>query len=85
MNRTDSYVQDNDLKLVILGQGAVGKSSVTTRFVHGDFNEDYNPTLQEIFRKTISVDDKLMTLGNPWLFHFFLCTFNFHSKRTILG
>lgn len=62
MNRTDSFVPENDLKLVILGQGAVGKSSVTTRFVHGDFNEDYNPTLQEIFRKTVAVDEKLMTL-----------------------
>jgi len=80
MNRSDSFVPENDLKLVILGQGAVGKSSVTTRFVHGDFNEDYNPTLQEIFRKTISVNDKVVTLGT---LHPFPLNFSFsHFLKT---
>jgi len=61
-HRSESYAVDNDLKLVILGQGAVGKSSITLRFVNGEFDEDYNPTLQEIFRKAIVIDDKPITL-----------------------
>ena len=63
MQKNESFVPENDLKLVILGQGTVGKSSLTTRFVNGDFNEEYNPTLQEIFRKTLSIDEKPITLG----------------------
>lgn len=63
-HRSDSLYSDNDLKLVILGRGAVGKSSITLRFVNSEFSEDYNPTLQETFRKTMFIDNKPITLGN---------------------
>lgn len=63
MQRNDSFIPENDLKLVILGQGTVGKSSITLRLISGEFTEDYIPTLQETYRKTMVIDDKPLTLG----------------------
>jgi GTPase SAR1 and related small G proteins len=63
MQRGDSFIPENELKIVILGQGAVGKSSITSQFVNKEFHEEYNPTLQEVFRKILVIDDKPITLG----------------------
>jgi Ras-related protein Rap-1A len=63
MQKQDSYVPENEIKLVILGQGAVGKSSITLKFTKNEFIEDYNPTLQEIHQKVVNHDGKPITLG----------------------
>ena len=39
----------------MLGSGAVGKSSVTLRFVNNTFVDDYDPTIEDSFRKMIKV------------------------------
>ncbi|KAI8505966.1 hypothetical protein Bbelb_163190 [Branchiostoma belcheri] len=44
-------------KLAMLGAGGVGKSSLCVRFVQGDFIEDYDPTIEDSYRKLITVDD----------------------------
>ncbi|XP_066269460.1 circularly permutated Ras protein 1-like isoform X1 [Branchiostoma lanceolatum] len=43
-------------KLAMLGAGGVGKSSLCVRFVQGDFVEDYDPTIEDSYRKLITVD-----------------------------
>lgn len=58
-----SFYTDDDIKIVVLGIGAVGKSSITLRFTQGQFEEEYNPTIQETFFKTIPIDNKPATLG----------------------
>ena len=35
--------------------GAVGKSSITIRFVNDEFVENYDPTIEDSFRKIITV------------------------------
>ena len=44
------------LQIVVLGSGNVGKSSVTIRFTQGLFMEDYDPTIEDSYRKQIVVD-----------------------------
>ncbi|XP_061173237.1 circularly permutated Ras protein 1-like [Saccostrea echinata] len=45
-------------KIVMLGAGAVGKSSLTLRFVADQFVEDYDPTIEDSYRKMVKVKGK---------------------------
>ncbi|KAJ3441909.1 ras-like protein [Anaeramoeba flamelloides] len=46
------------MRIVIVGSGAVGKSAVTIRFLQGKFVQKYDPTIEDTYRKTITVDAK---------------------------
>ncbi|VDO15431.1 unnamed protein product [Rodentolepis nana] len=43
----------NEYKLVVLGDGGVGKSALTVRFVMGKFEEKFDPTIEDFYRKEI--------------------------------
>lgn len=43
-------------KIVILGSGGVGKSSLTLQFVENKFDERYNPTIEDQYIKHIEID-----------------------------
>ena len=47
-----------ECKIVLLGSGAVGKSSLTVQFVQGVFVEKYDPTIEDSYRKQVEVDDR---------------------------
>lgn len=50
-------------KIVILGDGAVGKTSLINQFVESSFNEDYKPTLgANIVRKDVNLDNTKVRL-----------------------
>ena len=49
-------------KLVILGGGAVGKSAITVQLVSGHFVQIYDPTIEDSYRTSISVDGELIYL-----------------------
>jgi len=46
------------LKLIILGPGGVGKSSITIQFLQNHFIECYDPTIEDSYRKQVIVDNK---------------------------
>jgi len=46
------------LKLVVLGSAAVGKSCFVIRWYSASFVNDYDPTLQDSYRKSIEVDNE---------------------------
>ena len=48
--------QADKYKIVVLGAGAVGKSSLTVRYVTGDFLDEYDPTIEDYYRKLVEVD-----------------------------
>jgi len=48
--------------VVVLGAGGVGKSALTVRFVHDVFVENYDPTIEEEYRRTMTVDGQLDSL-----------------------
>jgi len=53
----------NLIKLVVFGSGGVGKSALILRFQTGDFAEAYDPTIEDTYRKTITLsNDKVVTL-----------------------
>jgi len=51
-----------EMKVVMLGNGGVGKSALTFRFVQDKFVEAYNPTIEDSYRKPIKVDGKNILL-----------------------
>ncbi|KAJ5079406.1 ras-like protein [Anaeramoeba ignava] len=48
--------EDNPLKIVLIGGGSVGKSCLTAQFLQGKFIEDYDPTIEENYRKVVNID-----------------------------
>ncbi|KAH9815758.1 small GTPase superfamily [Melampsora americana] len=49
----------NKLTIVIVGDGGVGKSSLTLQFVTKEFFDTYDPTIDDSYTITITVDGRL--------------------------
>lgn len=47
----------DECKLVVMGGGGVGKSALTIRLVTDNFLEEYDPTIEDSYRKQVQVDD----------------------------
>ena len=45
-----------DYKIVIVGEGGVGKSALTIQFLQNEFLEDYDPTIDDNYRKQVVID-----------------------------
>ncbi|KAJ3379215.1 hypothetical protein HDU92_006833 [Lobulomyces angularis] len=50
-------------QLVVVGSGGVGKSCLTIRFLKDEFSNEYDPTIEENYRKQISVDQSSATVN----------------------
>lgn len=48
--------------LAVMGPGSVGKSAITRRFVQGVFVRDYDPTIEDAYRKNAMIDNKQCVL-----------------------
>jgi small GTP-binding protein len=46
-----------DCKIVVFGAGAVGKSALTIQFVQGYFITDYDPTIEDSYKRVLQVDN----------------------------
>jgi len=46
----------------VLGTGGVGKSALTLRFVRDFFVQDWDPTIEDAYRKPVDVDDETCML-----------------------
>jgi len=53
---------DDKESVVVMGAGAVGKSALVVRFTTDTFVEDYDPTLEDNYRKEVHVDGEDTTL-----------------------
>jgi len=51
-----------EYKLVVVGGGAVGKSALTIQFVQNTFEDDWNPTIEDSYRKQTLIDDEMVCL-----------------------
>ena len=49
--------------IVMLGTGAVGKSSITIQYVSHFFSYFYNPTIEDSFRSTIEIDNEVYPIS----------------------
>jgi len=52
----------SEYKIVVLGGGGVGKSALTIRLVTDNFLEEYDPTIEDSYRKQVSIDESVALL-----------------------
>lgn len=53
---------DRNLNIVLLGSGGTGKSTLTVKYVQNIFIDKYDPTIEDSYRKTKIINDKIYTL-----------------------
>ena len=51
-----------EYKLVVVGGGGVGKSALTIQFIQSHFVDEYDPTIEDSYRKQCSIDDEVALL-----------------------
>ena len=68
---------DRQYKLVVVGGGGVGKSALTIQFIQSHFVQDYDPTIEDSYRKQCVIDDRVAHLDSKKLsiFSFQICFF----------
>ncbi|KAG0026990.1 Ras GTPase [Podila clonocystis] len=51
-----------EYKLVVVGGGGVGKSALTIQFIQSHFVDEYDPTIEDSYRKQCVIDDDVALL-----------------------
>ena len=54
--------QHLEYRIVVLGGGGVGKSALTIRLVTDNFLDEYDPTIEDSYRKQVMVDKETALL-----------------------
>jgi len=66
-SRTNNYnpqlfspqvLKSSEYKLVIFGAGGVGKSALIMQFLNNSFNDEYDPTIEDSYRKQVNIDQE---------------------------
>eukprot|EP00301_Raphidiophrys_heterophryoidea_P011522 c17645_g1_i1.p1 GENE.c17645_g1_i1~~c17645_g1_i1.p1 ORF type:complete len:198 (-),score=32.02 c17645_g1_i1:162-722(-) len=47
-----------EYKLVVVGGGGVGKSALTIQLIQNQFIEEYDPTIEDSYRKQVTIDNE---------------------------
>lgn len=51
-----------EYKLVVVGGGGVGKSALTIQLIQSHFVDEYDPTIEDSYRKQCTIDDQQVLL-----------------------
>ncbi|EAA35290.3 hypothetical protein GE21DRAFT_254 [Neurospora crassa] len=62
MMRTYGFQPCREFHIVVLGTGGVGKSCLTAQFVHNEWIESYDPTIEDSYRTQVAVDGRQVIL-----------------------
>ncbi|KAI0844316.1 ras-domain-containing protein [Daldinia vernicosa] len=60
--RQGRYQPAREFHVVVLGAGGVGKSCLTAQFVHNEWIESYDPTIEDSYRTQVAVDGRQVVL-----------------------
>jgi GTPase KRas protein len=47
-----------EYKLVVVGAGGVGKSALTIQLIQNHFVDEYDPTIEDSYRKQVSTSER---------------------------
>ena len=45
-----------EYKIVVVGEGGVGKSALTIQHLQNVFEEDWDPTIEDTYKKQVVID-----------------------------
>ena len=62
-------------KLVVVGDGGVGKSALTIQFFQKMFVQDYDPTIEDSYIQHTEIDGQWCILDGNFQFFITFCTF----------
>ena len=51
-----------EYKIVVVGGGGVGKSALTIQLIQNHFIDEYDPTIEDSYRKQVTIDDETCIL-----------------------
>ena len=51
-----------EYKLIIIGTEGVGKSALTIQLIQNHFVDEYDPTIEDSYRKQVTIDDETCLL-----------------------
>ena len=51
-----------EYKIVVVGGGGVGKSALTIQLIQNHFIDEYDPTIEDSYRKQVRIDDETCLL-----------------------
>lgn len=51
-----------EYKIVVVGGGGVGKSALTIQFIQSHFVDEYDPTIEDSYRKQCVIDEEVALL-----------------------
>jgi len=51
-----------EYKIVVVGSGGVGKSALTIQLVQNHFIDEYDPTIEDSYRRQVAVDGDICLL-----------------------
>lgn len=51
-----------EYKIVVVGGGGVGKSAITIQFIQSQFIDEYDPTIEDSYRKQCHIDGESVLL-----------------------
>ena len=59
---THIHTMLREYKLVVVGGGGVGKSALTIQLIQSHFVDEYDPTIEDSYRKQCTIDDQQVLL-----------------------
>ncbi|KAH3767157.1 Ras GTPase [Pelomyxa schiedti] len=62
MSKYEDALPSDTYKMVLIGDGGVGKSAITLSLTQHIFITEYDPTIENAYRKPMSVDDRICVL-----------------------
>lgn len=51
-----------EYKLIVVGGGGVGKSALTIQLIQNHFVDEYDPTIEDSYRKQVTIDEETCLL-----------------------
>ena len=55
-----SSKRSSKVNIILLGESSVGKTATLYRFIRNEFRGEWDPTTEDIFEKTMKIDDNVV-------------------------